>query len=121
VKVLLDTNVVLDLLLDRAPWSSTLGPVVHAATHGRLELWVAGTTLTNVFYVARKIVDHARVRAVVHVEMEHRAMHARLPRPPGVHDLVVPLSVVDDHLHADFPDRGLHRGVLPDDVFTISP
>lgn len=65
MRVLLDTNVVLDLLLDRAPWSSTLEPVVRAASDGRLELWVAGTTLTNVFYIARKLVGLGKARDVV--------------------------------------------------------
>lgn len=65
MKVLLDTNVVLDLLLDRSPWSASLTPVVRAANDGRLELWVAGTTLTNVFYVARKLVGVTRARDAV--------------------------------------------------------
>jgi len=65
-EVLLDPNVVLDLLLDRAPWSASLAPVIRASSDGRLELWVAGTTLTNVFYVARKMVGAARARDAVH-------------------------------------------------------
>jgi hypothetical protein len=39
--------------------------VIRASSSGHPELWVAGTTLTNVFYVARKLVGAARARDAV--------------------------------------------------------
>lgn len=62
---LLDTNIVLDLLLDRQPWSSLLVPLVDATSSGQAEAWIAGTTLTNVFYVARKLVGLDRARTII--------------------------------------------------------
>lgn len=64
MRVLLDTNIVLDLLLDRQPWSASLAPLVRATSDGSVEAWTAGTTLTNVFYVARKLVGLDRARAI---------------------------------------------------------
>lgn len=71
MRVLLDTNVVLDLLLDRQPWSSSLAPLIHATSAGEVEVWIAGTTITNVFYVARKLVGLDRARAITAACLEN--------------------------------------------------
>jgi predicted nucleic acid-binding protein len=62
LRILVDTNVVLDVLLAREPWASEAQPVYVARDVGRVELCLLASTLTDIFYIARKQVgrDHAR-------------------------------------------------------------
>jgi predicted nucleic acid-binding protein len=67
MRVLLDTNVVLDALLSRDPWLGDARALWQAADEGRLAGFVTATTLTDVFYVARTLADIARARQAVQV------------------------------------------------------
>ncbi|MCY2995883.1 MAG: PIN domain-containing protein [Planctomycetota bacterium] len=54
IRVLLDTNIVLDALLDRAPWNADARAIWEAQLGGRLAAHVTASSLTDVFYVARR-------------------------------------------------------------------
>jgi len=62
MRVLLDTNVILDFLLDRLPFADAATAVWLASEQGQFEGYVSAITPVNVFYIARKIkgVDAAR-------------------------------------------------------------
>jgi predicted nucleic acid-binding protein len=62
MRVLLDTNVLLDSLLGRAPWCTESDAVLQAAAPGKLDLCVASLTLTNLFYVGRRVIGTNRAR-----------------------------------------------------------
>jgi predicted nucleic-acid-binding protein len=54
VKILIDTNVVLDLLLEREPFIETAIALFEQIEQGNLEGAIAATTITNIFYIIRK-------------------------------------------------------------------
>jgi predicted nucleic acid-binding protein len=54
MRVLFDVNVVLDVVLDRHPWVNDAKPLVEAVLAGKIEGYLAATTITTVYYVARK-------------------------------------------------------------------
>jgi len=54
VRVLLDTNVVLDWLLDRQPWAEEAAPLWQARDEGRLITYLPASILTDIFYIARR-------------------------------------------------------------------
>jgi len=56
MKVLLDANVVLDVLLNRAPWVADSRAVWDANTRQQIDGYLVATTVTNLFYIARKLV-----------------------------------------------------------------
>ncbi len=56
MKVLIDTNVVLDVLLNRAPWVTDSRAVWDANHRQQIHGYVVATTVTNLFYVARKLI-----------------------------------------------------------------
>ena len=56
MKVLLDTNVVLDHLLDREPYVGAAEQVMSLVDAGRLEGLVCSTTVTTIHYLAAKAV-----------------------------------------------------------------
>ena len=55
MRVLLDTNVVLDVLLKREPWVSDSAAAWRASDEGRIIGHITATTLTDIFYVARRL------------------------------------------------------------------
>jgi predicted nucleic acid-binding protein len=54
VRVLIDTNIVLDYLLDREPFSQDSEALFGEIDSGRVIGYVTATTLTDIFYIARK-------------------------------------------------------------------
>jgi predicted nucleic acid-binding protein len=52
--LLVDTNVVLDVLLARAPWDAETALLLDAIAHGRAVGYVAGHTLTTIHYVVER-------------------------------------------------------------------
>ncbi|HKP53778.1 MAG TPA: PIN domain-containing protein [Chloroflexia bacterium] len=54
MRVLLDTNVVLDVLLVRAPFVETSSQVWQRVDDGSIEGYVLASAVTDIFYLARK-------------------------------------------------------------------
>ena len=57
MRVLLDTNVLLDVLLDRAPWADAATALWRATDEGRLQGYVVASAMTDIFYIARRLKD----------------------------------------------------------------
>jgi predicted nucleic acid-binding protein len=51
---LLDTNVLLDLLLNRSPWAAEAASLWDAHRHSQIRVWVAAFSLPTIFYIVRK-------------------------------------------------------------------
>ena len=62
MRVLLDTNVLLDSMLQRPPWHSDADAILHAAGRGAVTVAVTALSIANLFYIGRRIVgtDQAR-------------------------------------------------------------
>lgn len=56
MKLLLDTNVVLDALLGRDPWFADAAALFARVETGKCDGVLCATTITTVHYVARKVV-----------------------------------------------------------------
>ena len=54
-RLLFDTNIVLDVLLNREPWVADAGRLWEANDDGRIAVYVTASSLTDRFYVARRI------------------------------------------------------------------
>ena len=65
MRVLLDTDVLLDSLLQRTPWHLESDEILRRAAGGEVHLAVVSLTLANLFYVGRRIVGAERARAEV--------------------------------------------------------
>jgi predicted nucleic acid-binding protein len=64
--VLLDTSVILDVLLEQQPWFADSDAVWQAHENGRVTGYVIASALTDIFYIARKIVGLERAYKAVH-------------------------------------------------------
>lgn len=78
MKFLIDTNVVLDLLLDRMPFADDAAQLFDQAERGNISAVLCGTTVTTIFYIAAKTIGARTGRAT------RTACAARTsPWPPG--------------------------------------
>lgn len=67
MNLLLDTNVVLDVLLNRLPWVNDSMAVWNACDKGKAIGFVTATTLTNIFYIAKRQTGVNQARQAVRV------------------------------------------------------
>jgi predicted nucleic-acid-binding protein len=61
---LLDTNVVIDALANRGEWASDAQDLLFLASQGKAELYVSGSTLTDIYYLANHYVYHDKRRSL---------------------------------------------------------
>lgn len=54
MKVLCDTNVLLDVFLERTPFFEASSQIVGLAEQGKIDGWICGTTVTTIFYLLAK-------------------------------------------------------------------
>jgi predicted nucleic acid-binding protein len=62
--VLIDTNVILDFLLEREPFREDAEALFQAIYSGQIEGYVTATTVTDIFYIVRRqtrSIERARV------------------------------------------------------------
>lgn len=62
MKILLDTNIVLDVLMDRLPHSEAATELFSKVEDGSVIGYLCGTTITTVFYLAAKTVGTPRAQ-----------------------------------------------------------
>jgi len=65
MRVLLDTNIVLDVLLKRAPWVVEASAIWKANDDGRIVGYLMASALTDIFYIARRLAGKESARAAV--------------------------------------------------------
>ncbi len=56
MRILFDTNVILDVLLDREPFSTTAAKLFSKVETGEITGYVCATTITTIHYLARKVI-----------------------------------------------------------------
>lgn len=62
MKLLLDTNIVLDVLMDRMPFSDYAVELFSRAEDGTIMGYLCGTTITTIYYLTAKTVGDERAR-----------------------------------------------------------
>jgi predicted nucleic acid-binding protein len=65
VKFLIDTNVVLDLMLDRTPFADDAAQLFDQAERGNISAVLCGTTVTTIFYIAAKTIGARKAKQAV--------------------------------------------------------
>ncbi len=65
MKVLFDTNIVLDVLMDRIPFSDAAVELFANVENGTITGYLCGTSITTVFYLAAKVIGPLRAEEEV--------------------------------------------------------
>jgi predicted nucleic acid-binding protein len=55
IRVLIDTNVVLDFLQEREPFAENAVRLFERIDSGEIEGFIAATTITNIYYIIRRV------------------------------------------------------------------
>jgi predicted nucleic acid-binding protein len=110
MRVLLDTDVVLDVVLAREPFAQTSAHLFKLHEQGKLDAYIAAITPINVFYVTRKLKGAEAARQAVELLLSSLA--------------VCPLShsVLDDTYKlpfADYEDAVQHASATANGLDTI--
>lgn len=59
MRILLDTNIILDIALKRQPHSEKAKELLFHLNQNEVSLFVAATTVTDIYYILRKSGNHA--------------------------------------------------------------
>ena len=60
-KVLIDTDVILDFLFDRKPFSEDAAQILSWCENGKIQGFVTSIMLSNIYYLLRKTAKHEKV------------------------------------------------------------
>lgn len=61
MKLLIDTNVILDVLLNRTPHYEYSSKVLKLAARDDIELYVSASAITDIFYIANRALKNANI------------------------------------------------------------
>ena len=100
MRILLDTNVVLDLLLERDPFTEHATVLFSLIDCGKLEAYVSAISVTTVHYIAAKHTTKVKARNLVQLLL-------RIVEVAPVNDAV--LSAALDLGFSDFEDAVIHE------------
>ncbi|RUA31504.1 MAG: PIN domain-containing protein [Bacteroidetes bacterium] len=59
MKVVLDTNIILDIALKRTPFYNESAKLISLIGVGKINAFITATTITDIYYVSRKSQGHA--------------------------------------------------------------
>lgn len=65
MKLLFDTNVILDVLLNREPFANEAAQLFSAVEEGMLQGMLAATTITTIFYLGTKVLGQAAAKKAI--------------------------------------------------------
>jgi predicted nucleic acid-binding protein len=108
VRVLLDTNVLLDWLLDRQPWADEAAPLWQARDTRRVMVYLPASVLTDIYYIARRqvgldkalaAVDQTLTMEIIAVD-KSTVLHARTLPGKDFEDNIIIASAEKERLDA---------------------
>jgi len=100
LKILLDTNIVLDVLMDRMPFSDAAVELFSKVEDGAIIGYLCGTTITTVYYLASRTLGAARAQE------EIKKLLSLFEVAP-VNRLVLESALIIDF--SDFEDAVIHE------------
>jgi len=59
MKILIDTNIILDIVLERQPFVEPAIRLLETAQRANIVLYVTATTITDLYYIIRRAKDRA--------------------------------------------------------------
>lgn len=65
MRVFLDTNILVDVIADRKPFSSHAVEIFRRAETGSIQLFTSSHSLATTYYLLRKYVDERRLREIL--------------------------------------------------------
>ena len=92
MNVLLDTNVLLDFILERESFVQDAEQVLETAKQQSIQLFMTATTITDLFYIAKKDIGKERSLEIIEDLLQFVEVAA------------VDKQIILDALHSELPD-----------------
>ena len=70
IHALLDTNVILDVFLERSPWSTDAAVLWQAKLDRRFVACATATSITDIFYITRRYAGREKAWQTVHTSLD---------------------------------------------------
>ena len=90
--VFLDTNVIIDVLADREPFSNAGAKLFDLAENGKINLFISALSYSNIYYIIRKTCSHKEML------MTLKDLEAL------IETIDVTKQIISKSLHSDFKD-----------------
>ena len=65
MRVLFDTNIILDVLLERQPFSESASKLLSKVEKGEITGLVCATTITTIYYLVNKAIDRKKANECI--------------------------------------------------------
>ena len=92
IHLFLDTNIVIDFLTDRKPFSSLAGRLFDYSVKGEVKLYLSAVSYNNIYYVVRKVSSHKETIRILSSLIEMTEV------------IDSTSSIIKDSLNSDFND-----------------
>jgi predicted nucleic acid-binding protein len=76
MRVLVDTNIILDVLLKREPWAAAAAAVWRLCSEKKIVGYVSASAFTDIYYIARRHTDSERARIALRLCLDTFAVCA---------------------------------------------
>lgn len=65
LKIFIDTDIIIDLLIDRPPFAESANEIFERADQKKLQLYTSSLCINNVHYIVRKVVGEKKARNII--------------------------------------------------------
>lgn len=110
MKILFDTNIILDVLLDRDPFSEIACILMSEVERGHIEGFLCATTITTLFYLMQKAAGRKKAEKAVQQLLEMFEI-------TSVDKLILEKALISDF--QDYEDAVIYKSALKAGVQSI--
>ncbi|MEQ8927716.1 MAG: PIN domain-containing protein [Fulvivirga sp.] len=65
-KIFIDTDVIIDFLIDRQPHAEASSKILNLSDKGIIQLYTSALCINNIHYVIKKVVGEKKARSIIH-------------------------------------------------------
>lgn len=110
MKILFDTNIILDVLLDREPFSEMACILMSEVERGHLKAFLCATTITTLHYLVQKAIGRKKAEKAIRQLLE-------LFEITSVDKVILERALISDF--NDYEDAVIHEAALEAGVQSI--
>lgn len=96
MKVLIDTNVIIDALTSRKPWNESAEKIFILAANQSIDMYITASAATDIYYLIRKYLKNADLAKQVMGKLYSLTGILKVTEEDCVNALVSPISDYED-------------------------
>lgn len=96
MRILADTNVIIDALTSREPWKESAEKIFLMAAEDRIEMYITASSATDIYYLVRKYLHNAEIAKQVMEKLYSLVRILEVTANDCIDALVSPISDYED-------------------------